>query len=495
MKKDLKAKLEEIDLLIKGASWEKAEAALSKLKRNPIPREDVVYFSSLCRRANLSSLGVTSLRPLVRPSSRKLVEEALPEEIIEYSLCLTKLGAIREAKNLLTNVKTENYPQAIRASAALNVKNWDYPEAIPDFRKYLEIGILSPYQRQIERLNLCMCLIFVDQLEEAEGILSEVLKSKEFDANPLIRANALRLEGNIHYQRHNYGIALEFFEKSFKAIPDKGGMDRFLARKWIAITNYISNNGDADSKKQIESIRKEANERKHWESLRDIDYQLACHHRDEKMLIHLYFGTPYSAFRERIKKRFSSLRIPETYQWNLLEGKKEKVVQVDWANSELKPGQSNHRLVSALSTDFYRPFATLDLFEVIYPDEYYSFGDSEQRVYQVVTRTRKWLSDKNYPLSIETGDNFTRFYGVNPCGILVKIDTGVIDRQTHQLKEIREKLGNQFTARRAAEVLGTSKRSILVLLAKGVESGLLSRSGSGTKVLYTFLSDSEKLAA
>lgn len=488
----VKENLREIDALIKEAQWDLAQKRLNAIRRRLGEREDLLTFASLCRRAGIAAVGISVLRTLVRPTSRRAVSETTDSEKTEYAACLTQIGALGEARKLLASVKGEPSPARLRVLALLHVKDWDYPAAIPILRKTVNHSQTNSYEKTVGLLNLGMCLTFEEKLGEAASVLAEVLASREGEQYNLIRGNAYRLLGLIDYQKEKYSTAIQYFETAFAQFSKTDGLDRFLVQKWMAITNFVVNDRDAASQKKLFAIREESLKRKHWESVRDVDFQMALHNKDSQLLLKVYFGTPFERYRQRIIKKASYLKIPEFYQWRPSGEKGTDGVTFDLERAGLKGGQSLYRFLAILLSDFYRPFSTVQLFEALFPTEFYNHGDSEQKVYQIITRARRWLEDRELPLEIDPTSNESKLLETDPCVVIVRKEKGAKDQTDFRLKEIRRQLGTEFKAKQAYELLGISKRTLINVLNEAMENGTLIREGEGIKTIYRFVEEAKK---
>lgn len=491
--KDVRKKLEEIDALIKAAKWGEAQRELKEVKTGKgFPREMALTFASLCRRASVPELGLNVLRKYVHPTSRT-AEAATEQEKNEYAASLVRIGACQEARNLLSHVTEKSSTDVIHTLASIYVKQWNYPAAIPLFLEYIDRPELTSYSRQIGALNLGLCLTFEEKLSQAEGVVRPVVDSQEAKAHPLINANALRLLGLIDFQRGNYREAITFFQKALDTFPESNGIDRFLVQKWLGIINYILEKGSPQCQKKIEFLRQRALEFEHWESIRDLEYHTALCDQNEEKLVHIYFGTPFERFRSRILRKHPNLKLPPTFTWrpSQLVAKPKQVFNI--IESNLKPGQSMHRLLSVLSSDFYRPLSVIDVFDRVFSGAFYSPGASEQRVHQLLTRTRTWLDDEKIRLQIVSDKNRIQLLEKD-CAILVHLEGAGEEQDYFRLNTIRNSLGETFSAVEAGKLFDFSRRTLLNLLTKAVEDGVLIRKGEGKNTRYSF-ADSQKSQA
>ena len=246
------------------------------------------------------------------------------------------------------------------------------------------------------------------------------------------------------------------------------------------------------NKKALESLRKEAVERKHWETWRDIDRVEAVAKRDTQLLAHLYYGTPFPIFRESLMKVVKGWVPPESYQWKMGKGKGE-ILKV-WAGKKdgnedgLKEGQAVHRLLVVLASDFYRPFRTATLCNLLYPEEHFHPEHSPTKLRQILVRLREWLEEQGLKLSVleENGGYRLHHEGDVTLELVEKVHTASRERPNVLLDQLREKFPLGFGTAEAAKASGLNPRALQRLLEKGIESGLIARVGKGKNTRYEF---------
>lgn len=482
------AKLDTIENLIKQAQWKKAQESLLALRKKRVPDEFRLRFATLCRRANVSDLGLSILKEIVRPDGKKKAF-GTDAHRAEYAASLVRVGACREAEKLFESVDLEACPEAVFFKAGLFVKVWNYSDAIPLYRRYLVTQEEGSYTYLVGQINLAMCLIFEGEYDEAARHINAILVSEGDSHWTLIKGNAYRMLGGLEVHRGNYDAAMTAFYHAQRIFTDAEGIDRFLIRKWVALINYFLAKGSDSARNGVLEVRKEAEKRKHWESVRDIDFQLACFDGDHKTLVKLYFGTPFESFKKRLLKRNPELQIPNVYYWDLDPMEKGHETTFDLFESGIKPGQSIFRLLQVLLSDFYRSFGIVDLFESTFPGEFYISGSAEERVYQALKRLRKEFIDRKIPLTIESTDGGFRLVGTKPVRILCgRGETSSKTQADHRLEQLRHKFQKgSFGVTDAVDTLGLSKRTVNALINDGMEKGVLAKSGSGNRIQYQFV--------
>lgn len=487
METDFKKQFEEIESLIKSAKWEAAQKRLIALRKKRFPKTNVLDFSKLCRRANLPDVGLSVLRPFVKPS---LYDHLTSNDLYraEYAANLISVGACSEAGKLLSSINLEKNPEVRFFKAGLHLREWDFSSAAPLYQAYIKGLESNTYQKAVANLNLAMCLIFEERYEEATSCINDVLVTDASVMTPLLKGNAYRMFGALEFQRGNYPFALMNFQRAYSIFSDSAGLERFNIRKWIALCSYFSSSGSELAKIAVDGIKQEAIIRNNPESVRDIDYQIACFHKDEKTLLKLYFGTPFEGFKERLTKRFPDLLITKEYFWEMNGGGEKSPYVFDMTKLKIKPGQSAYRLLGALQSDFYRSFSVVEVFEKTFPDEHYSLASSKFRVYNVVKILREIFKKGRVPLLISTVDSKYSLEAVGPVTVVCRDSRfGSASSEEHRINKLRQEFKEkQFNAVDVAELLDVSRRSANILLREALDNGSLCKQGKGSATKYYF---------
>lgn len=491
MKEKYALKLDAIEEEIRKANWQVAAERLLALKNRKVPEAFLKRYAILARRANVPQYALSLLKPIVRGTNRKGVISS--EDLrAEYAANLVRLGVCQEAQAIYNSIDYKKVPEAHQTAAHLHIKNWDYAQAITHLEAFLNISSLTKYTEAIAKINLSLCHIYEENYQVAANYLNDVLTLEANEQTHLLKGNALRFLGNMEYQQENYATALQFFKKARLQLSSSTGIDAFLIEKWIALSTLHLEAGSERSRQTVKEISEKALKIRHWESLRDIDYQLGMFDKNESLLLRVYFGTPFSSFRERILRKLPSLSVPSEYTWNL--GKADALTprtRFDINEQEIKAGQLIHRVLSALSKDFYRPLTSIDIFDKAFQDSAYSSKHSEQRVYQAMMRVRQWLEDKKLPLLVDSTDNYYSLGSSVALDFIVRIEEKPMTQSEFRIKKLQETLPHPFTLAEAATVLGISARRTSDLLHENVKAGVLEITGKASKTRYIFKSSIE----
>lgn len=494
MKSKITEELKEIEKLIQSARGADAQARLLELHKKRVSKDFAREIATLARRAGIPEFGLRLLHPIVRATGKKQRDASVPDRV-EYAACLIRLEALREAEEILLGVPENEVPETLLFLAIIQLKKWNYADAIPFLRSYLRQKNLTEYQTILGKLNLGMVLAYENILGEAKSVLGEVLEETSRLKFDLLHGNALRFLGNLEMNRNHWDAAQACFAQSLKALKNVPGVDQYFSKKWNTLAAYLSDPANEASYKDVLALREEAIKIRHWESVRDIDFHIALAKQDEALFRSLYFGTANKKFQEKILNKWRPEEVPEDFLWQLGASKKtrEFLPQIDIAQGQptekgdfLKVGQTMQKLYVVLLSDFYRPFSILEVFEKLFPGEYYSPGVSEFRVHQTIKRLRQWFEKNDIPLTIENVEKDYRLASTSPCVIRLHHLREVKSSSDHWLELIREKLGEEFSIRDVVPLMKVTRRRAGEVIRQAVEAGVLTASGSKNQVRYRF---------
>lgn len=433
-----------------------------------IPRAFKLSLANICRRAGLFSAGLRILTALVRKGDATAGEKA------EYAVLLERCGAVDEALNVLRQVNAAEVSVAHLYRAFCHFKSWDYAAAIPELRAYSATP-LAPYAALIARVNLAAALVVTRDYEGALALLEETTRAAREEGFSRLNANCLELSAQVHFHRRDLSAARARLNEASRILAGETSSDQLFVLKWQRILDAFESREPA----ALRQLRREAVERGDGESAREADLFHLMIRQDHRLLKHLYLGTPFEAYRERIRVLLNCEEVRE----DLIVGKANGALfdirtgALSGAAAEVNPGKKTHQMLSALLRDLYRPARIGSLFSALYPEEHFDIFTSPARVHQVLFRTRQWLADSRLPVEIqESGQT----YSLNVTGSFgFKVPGGAYEIGGHSAQLNRlETLANEFTSREARAVLGMSPASCKRILKWAVENGKLSRRGS-----------------
>ncbi|HUP57503.1 MAG TPA: hypothetical protein VM598_08640 [Bdellovibrionota bacterium] len=483
--------IDEIDALIKQGDSAQAKRKLRPVNRNEIDRKDLARACGVATRAGLPELAIRWLNPIVR-AERKLLHPATEREKAEYAIALIRIGAQPEALGILKDLSARENPQVLLFRAVGHFSQWDYLSALPVLEEYLTHPV-TEYQRLVGLVNLSAALIFESLYDRAEEVLSRALAAAREAKATLLLGNCLELSAQLALAQGSLKEADEHLKNASAEFAESGSIDSFFVRKWRAVLD-LKRSATSERIARLGAIRAEGLELRHWESVRDCDFYLASHTRDSSLVAHLYHGTPFARFRQRIREEIGpGLEIPPSFDWQLGSGRAGgPLIDLELGEEvssgrRLKPDQIPHRLLKALAHDFYRPYTVAGLFGRMFPNDYFHPVYSVGRVHQALVRLRQWLASARIDLLIDESHGHYRLGARKP----VRIRTTLASQREQPLEAPLRKLRSEFasrpfSSREASRCLAMPLRSAIRCLVGAVDSGSLSKQGAGRKVRYRF---------
>lgn len=488
----LETSLSEIEALIQRAEFARAREILHKIVKRKVPRELTIRVAALCRRADLALEGLRVLNPIVRPSPRSSLRPT-PAEAIEYAGGLTKVGANLEALALLEKFKDDEYPVAFLFESFALVNEWRYQESIPLLQTFIAHESISEYQRLVGNLNLAAALVFLGRLSEVENCLKLVRTRAAEQSYLLLLGNALELSAQCAVLERRWSDSETYLKAAEKTLRNTAGLYRLFIEKWIAVARLMREGPNQATLEGLEKVREAARRQNHWETVRDCDLHEAHATRNLQLTQHIYHGTPFEAFRERISREWKGNFSPlPSYRWELRSGKGQQ-----WKLSPaglvkdrvaLKMPRTLFVLLRTFTSDFYQPFSVARLHQLVYPGEYFNPDSSPTKIHQLVKRFRQWLARQNIALSVVAKEGDYRIEPAGSIAIEISGHPSASSTITPELAMLEARFGARpFSAQEASQILPASPRTTCRILAGGAQRGLLARSGSARATRYRFV--------
>ncbi|MBI4402806.1 MAG: hypothetical protein HY537_01515 [Deltaproteobacteria bacterium] len=485
--------LDELDRLIREGHAQSARRKLFKLCTTKIPRSVTLPLASLARRVRLAGQGIRLLNPFVR-STRKAPADASDAERVEYGACLLGIGATEEALNLFRQFDARKMPDVLLYEAFALVTQWDYAGSIPLLTTYLQNPQLSDYQRLVGKTNLAAACVHEKKLTGALALLETLIQETHRANLLLLQGYCLQLLAQGQILQQKWSAARQSLSGAASVLKDAGTLDEFFVRKWQAVLEVSKNGPRSGSLIQLRKVASEARALGHWETQRDCELVEATVTRNKKLALYLHFGTPYPAFRSRIISEMGpTFRIPSEFVWDgSLTANARTIIDLKSGKlpngSGLKVGQTLHRLLVALCTDFYRPLRVAPLHYLLYPDEFYNPLSSPMRVHQAIKRLKIWFHQTAIPLTVEENNGTYRLVQKGSCAISIPRDKACNSLKDYSLSLLRTGFKQTpFTAADAQNALNISRMSVLRLLQAATRAGTIQRTGTGSVTSYRFI--------
>jgi len=490
--------LDSWDAAIRRGEANDVRAAILHLERRRVPRSLLVRAAGICRRVDCLAPALKLLQPVVR-AARKHAEPATDAEKAEYAASLVRAGAVEEGLGLLRPLDARKVPEAYLYQAFGLKSQWDYASSIPLLEKFVEASS-DDYWRRIGQLNLAAVLVWEFPGERAVPLLETLSESARNAGLKLMWGNTLELLAQNFILSGEWRKAEAHLEKAREVLREVGQREEFIVRKWEALAQVRRHGLSVESRKELDQVRHEARERQHWETLRQCDLFEAEATSDDRLWQKLYFGTPFPAFRARVRAGWAVKELPLHYDWILGQGEAKQVWdlhsgRVTPRGGSIKVAGLSHRLLRALASDFYRPQRLATLHFRIYPDEFYNATSSPQRVHYALQDLRKTIKGLRVPLSVHTDEGHFWLEATSPIALRVPEATSKVSAEAPRLGELREEWPSEpFSLAEASAKLGASPRTTLRLLQAGLENAELGRTGKASKTRYHFLQTEKKSA-
>lgn len=485
--------LKEVDELIRTGRSVEAKSRLRHAQAARVPLEERRAFAFMARRLNLPTLALRVLHPIVRPTGRHVARPATDAEKVEYAGSLVRLGAIEEALDLLNAIDPETNPEIFLLRSFAHFTQWNYKVTIPLLQRYCAAKTLTDYQRLIGKANLAAALTY-ERDPSSKTLVDETLVSAHTGKFTILITVLDMMKAETAINERNWDAARAALAETHRQISEDM-LESLFIRKWKAVIELYANPKDRAAIEGVRKVREDAVVRRHWETIRNCDYHLAVATKDEDLFYKVYFGTPFSSLKERLREEFGSApKLPQIYEWELEKGGKATSLALLSAQNitpgvrGLKPGSLNQRLLGILLTDFYRPIRVASLHGLLYKGDYFNPVSSPGRVHQAVKRLKQWLSNRRLPVKVVAHHGAYSLAAIHPCKILIPRERRAVGRTDHHLTSLRTLMPNTgFTAKQAAAALKLNIWTTIRILTQGVEAGALQRTGKANRTRYTFI--------
>lgn len=486
--------IEQLDLLTRTGEGNRVQKALRALAPHQVNRSHRARLAQIARRAGIPHLGVALLHPIVRPSPQRHPSPATPLEKVEYAAALIRMGSTSEGLRLLREVDPEQAPQSRLYEAFAHFGRWNYPAAVPLLERYVRSPGTTDYERLVGEVNLAAALVY-EEHPEADRLINRLLTATR--PHRLLHGNVLEIAAQRAIEHRALRRARQMLTRSLRCLAHSGGTDALFAMKWEAMLQCLESPARSQQRRILAHARDRAKRQSHGETLRDLDLFWAKLTGRRPDAVHVYAGTPYPSFRERVLAGVPSLRpLPEEYAWRVGPGAKSShwirlaTGETSASGVQWRPGRLTHRLLGALSADFYQPARVTSLFEALYPEEHYNPLHSRLRVHQAMRRLRDELAQSGLGLRVCESDGLYSLSGervqilvpVHPTTLLGSAEEGV----DWEFAQLRSHLGARttFGVRDACEAWKIHERSAQRVLKRLTDQGSLIREGAGPRTRY-----------
>ncbi len=467
--------IDTIEQLIRKGDHQQAKKQLSLFTPSAVPYRLILRASQLLVRAGMAKNSAKLIRPIMFNTN----EPVQPTIAAQYALTLQQLGAYTEASKILRGLDFKTIPEANLYYAFTLFSKWDYEDAIPYLERYLEFKQISPYQKIVAKTNLAQAYISSVFYREAEALLDEIEnETKKQDYN-LLMANGLELRAQLLFAENKFSQALNLLNSAEKMLSTFPTHYQLMVEYWKVICQYAFDPTKTKAIANLQTLRTNSVEKGFWSVVRECDFHRSIIDGDKDLFLKVYFGTPFSKYREKLRKKFPiSVELPPFYHWNptLKKASREKIFKVYEgidlrSEASLKRGQLSHRLLQALTSDFYVPFRTETLFTYVSPDEHYSPVSSYKKTANAIQRLQNWLKENSIPIKIRFKHDGHRIYFIDPYILEVRIQTD--DTFSYDTQSEIEKIlvGKNLSSKEISEDLNIPLRTVVRKLKTLIEDG------------------------
>lgn len=489
----------EIDGLIKSGQIRLAKSKIEELSLSKVPRVLKVDFADLARRVQAEYWGLRLLHQIIHPDT-PIHPAVTDREITVYAGLLIRIGAFEESEKWLNQIKDQFSYQMLLFKSHLAIYQWDYRSAKKILNTILENCVIDKYQQAVCKLNLISSFIFLEEYKSALRHLNYLMHDCDQNNWTLLKSNAHELYAQIAIFQNKWDQAHHHLSLAYPNGKDKNKYSLF-AEKWKLVCDLRQNCKNPEKLKELlthgQSLKEMALNEKSWEVVRDIDFHISQVTGESQYLTKLYFGTPFLEYKKRIQGllKKSGIKIPQVFVYEFSEKPSDRIFNLQIGREKngpsLKPGQSLHRLFVALSRDLYKPVSLGELFNTLYPGEYFNPESSPERIYFAIRKLRHWLSSKKIPLKIVV---VKKRFSLKPEGSYA-FEYTLDRRQQNNFKNNFEVLVDQlkthwpyqsFSKKKASEFLNISPSQTFSVINFALSQNKLFKSGSGRSVLYRF---------
>ena len=483
--------LEQCETAIRDGDLVRAGRLLEKLEVSRVPRRLRLPFSKLCFASDKHPTGLRLLGPIVRPKHAPQKEPATPHETAAYASHLLLLGNVDEALKLLAEIAPAAAPEALLYRAYCHMIQWDSAKAVECLSKLIAIAP-DKALRLKARLNYASALRGVDRQGESIEVLTEIIAEAEAAGDRQLLADCLSIRGECYKDRRQFPEAQNDFAQALAIGGDTGSRGNIVLRSRAFIHGLQKNDEDP-----LLLARAKAEADKDWIALREIDFERLLIRYDEELFSHVYFGTPFQSYRERMCRDLGKQPTRTHY---VLGRKSDPRLDLETGALDgkpiLNPGKKVHQLLSVLLRDFYRPLQLGALFSGLFPGEYFDPDSSPGRVHQAVLRARRWIAQKRLPLEIREIDGSYRLAITGE--ISIRIPAEKLELSTHQtwLTRLRPLVRGKttFTSQEVSRFLGVSLSAAKKFLVWAEQSGHVAREGYNRFTAYRLLTGTRAAA-
>lgn len=257
-----------------------------------------------------------------------------------------------------------------------------------------------------------------------------------------------------------------------------------LLERWLAYEELVRT-GRSQS---YEAIKEQIRTGLHHQVLREMDWLEGRSKACEHLINQSYHGTSIENYRKFILKMVPNFSPSPSFDWRFGRSDFSVPSYPIELPVEIRPGFVLHKLVLALSRDFYHRLTLPELFDLVGPGREYEPDSSSLAMRQLLFRLRRVLSKSQSPLRIISRGSLVNLHAAAPWVLRVPLPWRAesLDRRNYLADQVWEFLSKEAVSpsliARKAKV---SKRSVNYAIKLLMEQGRAARIGSGRNAKYT----------
>lgn len=513
-----------IDTLIRQGRIDDARRVLKRWLRDrspPLPPREV---ARCLRRVGLLEHALVFLHPRLFDERGRFLEEANLEEGLEYATSLARLGGGRAALALLAHPRFDAFEDTHFSRAAAHMTEGDYEHAVGELQHFVDSPRVAPYARLVGLLNLSHVLILLSRGEDAHATLdrAEAAARSEHGAHGLPLANIAEMRARLLAEAGQVKEAertLEVAEAFFGQTGSVGFSDGLQVEKIRALLLLRQARDCPKAQAAISAVRDHASAARHYETIRDLDFQVGRILGDAPLLLRVYFGSPFRSTRAWVKNELARLGVPvpDEYIWvprsrageapacptssqqalHIARGLPlvlSSAGPLFASDAEgLKRGQVPHRLLEVLARDLYKPRPAATLHGALFPEKKFHPFSAPPSLHMALSRLRHWLLSRSLACRVSVVE---RCYVLDPgsCALVLTCDDpkprveGASFRPSAPRVDARHlRFGQRLTRRFVETEWNLSPRSASRVLAAWNEEGTVAMRGSGRNTYFEWM--------
>lgn len=457
--------------------------------------------ANLTWRINNPKLGLKLITPYIK-NCQQLNKKAKDEIYIEYIGCLIEVGAVAEARRIFSKNNFKKLNREIYFKALLLFKEWNYEQAQILLESYL--ASLEPcYHKYVVHVNFISALVMNEKFEDAIKNL-EILKNKLCENKYfLLLGNCLEIESQIFFKNSNYIKALDILDQAESYLNSSNNIGWLYCKKW-----QIINKGSLEYEKnktiskililEFEEYKKISTKMKNWETLRELNLFESIFTTNTEMFNRVYFGSPFLEYRKKMLNLLKNFNVEIQLTNNIKfsnqnEGVKNFInlekIFLDFSSDSLT--FILKKCLWCLVRDQFSPQRSGQLFSLLWPEEFYDYENSNDRVFQLIKRLKEYLNKNKIELQIISDEDGYYIDLGNKNSILISnifLNFIEFNEDFLILHKIKNEIGNEyFSSKDFSKKLDISQRTANRIITSFVIQNKLIKKGSGSLQVFKII--------